>query len=115
MIEITNTQWWQVPIGDSGRTRCLRQFDLVLERSATVFPRVEKDQVDIAARDAKAMAVRRESSTVECAILDERLCDLPRLQIDDLNALLAPAAKTESYRQWRGLRGRRQESLAGRG
>src|SRR6266849_4610319 len=39
------------------------------------------------------MAVGREGGTVECAILEQRLRDLPRIQIDDLNALLAPAAK----------------------
>ncbi len=39
------------------------------------------------------MAVGREGSAVECAILEQRLRDLPRLQIDDLNALFAPAAE----------------------
>ena len=39
------------------------------------------------------MAVGREGGAVECAILRQRLRDLPRLQIDDLNALLAPAAE----------------------
>src|SRR5271157_1619533 len=39
------------------------------------------------------MAVGREGGAVECAILEQRLRDLPRLQIDDLNALLAPAAE----------------------
>jgi hypothetical protein len=39
------------------------------------------------------MAVGREGGAVECAILEQRLRDLPRLQIDDLNPLLAPAAE----------------------
>src|SRR5258708_5519178 len=39
------------------------------------------------------MAVGREGDAVEGAILEQRLRDLPCLQIDDLNALLAPAAE----------------------
>ena len=39
------------------------------------------------------MAVGRECGAVERAILEQLLGDLPRLQIDDLNALLAPAAE----------------------
>src|SRR5882672_3005484 len=39
------------------------------------------------------MAIGRESSTVERAILEQRLRDLPRFQIDDLNALFAPTAQ----------------------
>jgi hypothetical protein len=39
------------------------------------------------------MAVGREGGAVERTILEQRLRDLPRLQIDDLNALLAPAAE----------------------
>src|SRR5277367_5803433 len=39
------------------------------------------------------MAVGREGSAVECSILEHRLRDLARLEIDDLNALLAPTAE----------------------
>ena len=39
------------------------------------------------------MAVRREDGAVERAILEQRLREIPRLQIDDLNAPLAPAAE----------------------
>ena len=72
---------------------CLRQFELVLDRRRPVFPGVDEKQVGVAAGDAEAMAVGREGGPVERAILEQRLRDLPRLQIDDLNALLAPAAE----------------------
>jgi hypothetical protein len=56
------------------------------------------------------MAVGREGCAVECVILEHRLRDLPRLQIDDLNALLAPAAKHDhgSVRFGRGYEVDRQ-------
>ena len=72
---------------------CLCQFELVLERGRAVFPRIDEEHVGVAAGDAEVMAVGREGGAVECAILEQRLRDLPRLQIDDLNALLAPAAE----------------------
>ena len=75
------------------RRFCLRQFELVLQRRGAVFPCIDEEHVGVAAGDAEAMAVGREGGAVECAILKQRLRDLPRLQIDDLNALLAPAAE----------------------
>ena len=44
-------------------------------------------------RRRRAAAVRREGSAVECRLLEQCLRDLPRLQIDDLHALLAPPAE----------------------
>ena len=39
------------------------------------------------------MAIGRKGRAVERAVLKQRLRDLPRLQFNDLNALLAPAAE----------------------
>src|SRR5208337_753799 len=75
------------------RRFCLRQFEPVLEGGGAVFPCIDKDYVGVAAGDAEAMAVGREGGAVECAILEQRLRDLPRLQVNDLNALLTPAAE----------------------
>jgi hypothetical protein len=72
---------------------CLRQLELVHERCRTVFPRIDKEHVRVAPRDPEASAVGREGGAIESSILEQRLRDLPRLQIDDLDALLAPAAQ----------------------
>src|SRR3984893_13548944 len=75
------------------RRSCLRQFELVLEGGRAVFPCVDEEYVSVTTGDAEVMAVGREGGAVERTILEQRLRDLPRLQIDDLNALLAPAAE----------------------
>ena len=72
---------------------CLRQFELAFEGGGTGSPSVDKKYVCVAAGDTEAMTVGREGGAVECAVLEQCLRHLPRLQIDDLNTLLAPAAK----------------------
>src|SRR5215813_2328077 len=71
----------------------LSQFQFFGECRRPIFPRVNEKQIGVASGDIERVAVRRERRTVECAILQQCLGDLPALQIDNLNTLLAPAAE----------------------
>lgn len=71
----------------------LRQFEFAGECRSAIFPGVNEKQIGVAARDVERMAVGRERDAIKCGILLQRLRDLPRLQVHDLDALLAPAAE----------------------
>src|SRR6516225_10949963 len=71
----------------------LGQFQFTRERRLAIFPRVNKEHIGVAAGDVERVAVGRERSAKECAVLEECLRNLPCLQIDDLDTLLTPTAE----------------------
>jgi hypothetical protein len=86
--------------GDAGRVAAAglvrsfrRQHDAALERRDTVRPGVAMDHVVVAAGDVELAPVAREREAVEGRVLLQGLRDPARRQVDDLDALLAPAAQ----------------------
>src|SRR6516165_9642921 len=71
----------------------LGQLQFTREGRLAIFPCVNKQQIGIAAGNVERVAVGRESSAIECAVLDECLRNLPCLQIDNLDTLLTPATE----------------------
>ncbi len=71
----------------------LADDELALEGRGAVLPAVAVDRVVVAAGDVERFAVGRERRAIERRILRERLRDLPRGDVDDLDPLLAEAAE----------------------
>src|SRR6516162_6817298 len=69
------------------------QLQFICEHRLAIFPRVNKEHIGVATGDVERVAVGRERSAIECAVLEECLRNLPCLQIDDLDTLLTPAAE----------------------
>src|ERR1043166_2819362 len=75
---------------------CCGQFEFIRECGCAILPLINEERIGVAARDVQRAVVRREGSAVERAILWRCLRDLPRLQVNDLDALLAPAAEHDN-------------------
>src|ERR1043165_6433555 len=73
----------------------LSQEELINECGATVAPTVTEDRVLVAARDVERLAVGREGQAEESRWLRERLHNVSRRALYDLDALLAPAAQRD--------------------
>src|SRR5581483_812502 len=73
-----------------GRLR-LSECEFLRYRRAAIFPGVNEERIGVAAGDIECVALRREGRAVKCAVLQQRLRDLARLEVDDLNTLFAPA------------------------